>query len=315
MEEKGRGRVYLDFVLEIDKLARAHGKQTHIASDMLNQYPELYDEVPDDIVIMDWNYDDDAPFDTTCARIAEAGLPFCVVPGTSAWYSLGGRTDTCLANQRLASRAGRDHGAIGYVNTDWGDKGYWHYYAISEVGWAAGAAWAWNGDGDEDGFTRALDLYVYGAAAGHMGRLAYTLGNIYKVVGTTVRGASALFHLILDADETAVPDGVAAEDLKRTRASIDEVMSSLPHVRLTRDDGDLVVKEFANTGRLMRHACDRGLALLNGTMARGEVRRRLASVMDTILTDYRWLWRARNREGGLSDSARVLEERLAGYRI
>lgn len=280
---------------------------------MLNQYPDLYEEVPDDIVIMDWNYDVDAPFDRTCGRIASAGLPFCVVPGTSAWYSLGGRTETCLANQKLACRAGKDHGAIGFVNTDWGDKGHWHYYSISELGWAAGAAYAWNGDFDDGHLARALDLHVYGDRAGRIGRLAHDLGNVYQEVGTTVRGASTLFHLILAGDDEAVPEGVTADDLLRTRASIDEVMSSLSEARLSREDGDLMVREFSNTARLMQHACDRGLALIEGSMASAVTRRRLRASLDTILTDYRWLWRARNREGGLVDSTAVLEERLEGY--
>ena len=42
-------------------------------------------------------------------------------------------------------------------------------------------------------------------------------------------------------------------------------------------------------------------------------KRRLAGDLRVILGEYRRLWMARNREGGLQDSARRLETRLAEY--
>ena len=64
---------------------------------------------------------------------------------------------------------------------------------------------------------------------------------------------------------------------------------------------------------MLRHACQRGLALRQGVLGRSAVKRRLAEDMRLIIGEHRRLWTARNREGGLQDSARRLEARLAEY--
>ena len=53
--------------------------------------------------------------------------------------------------------------------------------------------------------------------------------------------------------------------------------------------------------------------MLEGTLDSAEKREELATDMRTIMGEHRRLWTARSREGGLHDSARVLEERLKEY--
>ena len=36
---------------------------------------------------------------------------------------------------------GLKHGAVGYLNTDWGDRGHWQVLPVSYLGFAAGAAY------------------------------------------------------------------------------------------------------------------------------------------------------------------------------
>ena len=70
-------------------------------------------------------------------------MPFYVCPGTSTWCSLAGRTDNALGNLLNAAENGIKHGAIGYLNTDWGDRGHWQAPPVSYLGFAAGAAFSW----------------------------------------------------------------------------------------------------------------------------------------------------------------------------
>jgi len=39
---------------------------------------------------------------------------------------------------------GHDHGAVGYLITDWGDNGHWQTLPISYLGFFVGAGLAWN---------------------------------------------------------------------------------------------------------------------------------------------------------------------------
>ena len=69
---------------------------------------------------MIWGYEAGHPFEQQCALIAEANVPFYVCPGTSSWNSLTGRLDNATKNLYEAASAGANHGAMGYLVTDWG---------------------------------------------------------------------------------------------------------------------------------------------------------------------------------------------------
>lgn len=313
-EAKGKGRVYLDFLLEIYRRVKEHGRTMHFWGDIILQHPELVPELPKDVVVLEWGYEATHPFAEHGAQFAASGIPFFVCPGTSSWNTIAGRTDNCLGNLRAAAAAGLEHGAIGYLNTDWGDNGHWQYLPVSFLGYAAGAALSWceraNRGGD---FAAALDLHAFRDQAKVMGRLAYDLGNAYLKAGHQPGNASALFHLLQRPADAELPEGVTAETLRQTQAYLEEVAAPLGQARMQRSDAELILAEYANAVRMLRHACERGLAIREGRLVSSEVRNHLAADLRTILGEHRRLWMARNREGGLQDSARRLEQRLEEY--
>lgn len=295
-ERLGKGRVYLDFILKLHKLVQQHGRTMHFWGDIILHHPELVKEIPDDMVVLEWGYDADHKFDEHGALFAQSGKKFYVCPGTSAWNSIAGRTANCLGNLRNAAANGLRHGAIGFLNTDWGDNGYWQYLPVSYLGYAAGAALAWCVAANRnDNFIAALDTHVFRDAAGVMGRLAHDLGNAYQKAGKLHGNASEIFMLILN-DQPEPLSGLTA-----TRAFVAGVLAPLATAKMHRADAAVIRAEFANAGRLLRYACDRGQAAPAAQLA-GQLRE--------ILSAHRRLWLARNRAGGLPDSCRLLEQRL-----
>lgn len=120
-KEHGAGRVYLEFLKEVYQRVRAHGCTMQFWADIILNHPELIEELPGDgITAMVWGYEAGHPFDDHCARLREAGVPFYVCPGTSSWNSLIGRFPNALQNLAEAARHGCNHGAVGYLITDWG---------------------------------------------------------------------------------------------------------------------------------------------------------------------------------------------------
>ena len=213
-----------------------------------------------------------------------------------------------------AAEHGLKHGAIGYLNTDWGDGGHWQYLPVSYLGIAAGAAYAWSGVATRGlDLVRALDLHVFRDASGTMGRLVYDLGNAYAHVGHLRSNGSLLSDLLQQGPAFTVPAGITSKTLAATRTFIDRTMAALPRARLARPDAVLVNDEFENAARMMRHACDRALLLRDPKAAKPEFIRRLATDMRVILGEHRRLWMARNRVGGLQDSTQALEQRLEEY--
>ena len=193
-ETRGTGRVYLDFLLKISDEVRARGRRMQFWGDIILQHPDLVPELPKDVIALEWGYDANHPFEEHCAKFAAAGLDFYVCPGTSSWNSIAGRTDNALANLVSAAENGKKYGATGYLNTDWGDSGHWQPLPVSYLGFAAGAAYSWSLDANRGLDTaNALSLYAFDDPTGNLGRVAFDLGNVYRVVGIEPSNASALF--------------------------------------------------------------------------------------------------------------------------
>ncbi len=321
-EERGVGRVYLEFLLKIHQLVQRHGRTMQFWGDIILHYPDLIPELPKDVIALEWGYEADHPFARNGQKFAQAGVPYHVCPGTSSWNSIAGRTANALGNLWNAAESGQAHGAIGYLITDWGDNGHWQHLPVSFLGYAYGAAVSWAAQANRDlDLPRAIDLHAFQDVAGVMGRLAYDLGNAYQEAGVLVPNASLLALLLLRPEPLMEGDwpGLTVEGLERTLEYVDRVMAPLSQARMARPDADLIADEFRNAAALLRHACRLGIARLHaesGEIASipVETRRALVSELEGIVAEYQRLWLSRNRPGGLADSVGRMERLLTLYR-
>ena len=300
VEQQGKGRVYLDFVLKIYELVKAHDRTMQFWGDIINQYPDLVPEIPKDTIALEWGYEADHDFDGKSKLFAASGVPFYVCPGTSSWCTIAGRTDNCLENIRNAVENGLKYGAIGVLNTDWGDRGHWQPLPISYLGFAYGAALSWSYEHNVDADIAALlDTFAFHDDSGTMGKLAYDLGNAYQQTSIAIPNGSLLFwafHMTPDKIEERATDDLP-EKLRQTIAYIDDVMAALRQTQMARADGELVQREFDIAARMLKHGANHALFL----MGQGDAAQLKADLND-IETQYRQNWLARNRPGGLEDS-------------
>jgi hypothetical protein len=309
-EQKGKGRVYLEFLLKINELVKRHGRIMHFWGDIILKHPELVSELPEDITVLEWGYEADHPFDEDCGRLASTGIPFYVCPGTSTWRSIAGRSDNCIKNLRSAAKHGLKHGAKGFLNTDWGDFGHWQYQPVSYFGFAAGAGLSWCYEvSKEKDFIAELNLHVFKDSAGIMGRLAYDLGNAYLKVDCPMHNNSALTRILYYPDNP-IPEAITAEKLLVTQEYIQTTLASLNSARMDRKDASLIIAEYQNTGKMLLAACNQSLAHRQGIMNKPNVRNELVQEMRTIMGMHAELWMQRNRVGGLFDSMKRLEKVL-----
>ena len=291
----GKGRVYLDFLLKIHERVRERGRTMLYWGDIIMEHPELVPELPADGIALEWGYEAQHPFDEHGAKLRASGA-VVGLSRTSSWNSFAGRTENCLANLRSAARAGIAHGATGFLNTDWGDNGHWQFLPVSYLGLAAGAAVSWHHEGRETDFTRELDAHVFRDRAGIMGALARDLGNASLHTGVKIHNESALFQVLRYPERTAAPEGLRPAALQETRAWIESVAARLDGARMDLPDAALVRQEYELTVRMMLLACDRAAGMAT-------TREALAD----IVGEFKRLWLARNRVGGLADSVRRLE--------
>ncbi len=315
-ETRGAGRVYLDFLLEIHRRVAERGRTLLFWGDIVLRHPELIAELPRDIVALDWGYEADHPFDEEGGRFERAGLTWYVCPGTSSWNSFAGRTDTALENIRRAAESGLGHGASGLLVTDWGDNGHPQPFPVALPFYAYAAAVAWGLEKNRDlDLSRALDLHVFEDDAGTAGKLALDLGNAYRLAGVTPKNASALALILLKPSRAFDEKPFAAlqrESLRTARDHVAEAAGRLPRARMRRPDADRVVAEYRLVADLLLHACALGEARIEGGRSPIpalplRVRERLASELEPLIEEYRRLWLARSRPGGLADSVGRLE--------
>jgi hexosaminidase len=311
-ERRGKERVYLDFLLRIHDAVKRCGRTMQFWGDIVLHKPELIPELPKDIIALNWGYDVDHPFEKETRALADAGVPFYVCPGTSSWLSITGRTDNALANLRSAATSGLANGAIGYLNTDWGDLGHLQYLPVSDLGFAAGAAYAWCYESNKDlDIASALNAHVFHDTANVMGQLMHDLGNVYQAVKTPMGMSTRLFwSLVGGEDRRKLWEVITKEEFDDAETRLDEIVARLPAARMNRPDASLIADEIRNAAAMLRFACHHGRWRL-GVEARTTPQ--LANWLRDIIAEHRRLWLARNRPGGLPDRCARLEARLADY--
>jgi hexosaminidase len=334
-ELKGRGQVYLEFLLQVYTGIQQRKKMMMYWSDILLEYPELISSLPKDAIALEWGYEADHPFASQCARYQAADIPFYVCPGTSAWSSIAGRSDNALGNLLNAAENGIKYGAVGYLITDWGDNGHWQPLPVSYYGFAAGAAFAWSLETNREiDIIQCLNLHVFHDREGQIGKLAYDLGNIYQAADIEWKNASVLFSILQR------PMGLLRAHPKIRRVNYERVYDSIQRavLPLSSIDLDLSIEpglqpelycvEFELAARLLRHACLRGMLAVHDLYddENGRVGGGVGDIQDSrlslpeltqdlqeIITLYEEIWLLRNRPGGLTDSAGRLKLLLKDY--
>ena len=310
-EKRGKERVYLEFVLKIYEAVKRRGRTMQFWGDIILHKPELIRELPRDIIALNWGYEADHPFEKETAAFRDAGVPFYVCPGTSSWCSISGRTDNAIANLKAAAKSGLARGAIGYLNTDWGDVGHLQYLPISYPGFAAGAAYSWCLASNEDlDLAHALDLHVLHDRAGVMGGLLLDFGNTYKLTPSLGNGTRLFWSLIGGEDRKKLYDPLTRDHIDASQRALEQCLATIDRADMLRPDTQLIKDELRNAGAMLIHACRRGCWRLGAEPLPVPD---LISDIRSIITEHERLWLARNRPGGLPDSARHLKNAIDAY--
>jgi len=196
-EAKGKGRVYLDFIKKLHREVSGRKKTMMFWGDIILKYPKLIRELPKNVIALNWGYEADHPFAKEAAQFAKAKIPFCVCPGTSTWQTLIGKHVNALLNLRAAAKAGKKHGALGYLITDWGDGGHPQPLAVSWPMFAAGAALAWNATAlDEQILANVLNRDVFEDDSGRIAQAGLKLGIAHEKLGVKALNETPLGTVI-----------------------------------------------------------------------------------------------------------------------
>jgi hexosaminidase len=324
-EERGTERVYLDFLKQIYETVKQRGFSMQFWGDIIIKRPELIPELPKDAIAMEWGYEHDHPFAENVAKFAAAGLRFYVCPGTSSWNAIAGRTENALLNIASAVKHGAKHGALGVLNTDWGDNGHLQPLWTSYIGFMAGAAMSWKAEDAQAPLelpvAEWLTAFVFDDAEQRLGKVARDLGNTYRELGCRPHNSSALFYFVAGRPGQPITlPGTEASHFDATLSYLAELDTELTRARPANDESRRSHAEMVWASDLLKVACRIGKARLgigfNEPVSKLEpgTREALAAELAPLIERHRKLWLGRNRPGGLRESAGQLERVLQQLR-
>jgi hexosaminidase len=324
----GKGKVYLDFLKKIHAEASVRDKKMMFWGDIILKYPKLIPQLPKNAVALNWGYEANHPFGAEAAKFAKAKIPFYLCPGTSTWQTLIGKHDNALANLRAAAKAGKKFGAIGFLNTDWGDGGHPQPLAVSWPMLLAGASLAWNAkDFDESELASVLSRDVFEDTTGRIATAAFQLGFVHQKLGVNAANETPLGTVIAapkpEARELFCRNGlkwfatIPSGKIRATLKDIERRRSVLFHAAPKSDAGKLLMRELDLAARMAAQSCKFMLwqqALAAGNKSKAERLARIGiSELKKLEKDFNALWPLRNKATPKHCSA-FLRWRMDDYR-
>ena len=230
-EEQGTQTLYVRHVAELCRWLLDQGVTPMFWGDIIWRHPETYRDIPEGTICLNWGYGPDEPEDAI-RELAAIGATQYACPGVSSWNRWLPHYRYAYSNIRHMCAYAHRYGAIGLLNTDWGDYGHIGHPWLSLPGILYGAAFAWNAHAPElDEVNRAISFLAYGDRTGRvMEALTALSGN----------EAFDWFHAVrwieADAQErsrmlTALPD--LTETVPAANQAIDKALTALNEAALT----------------------------------------------------------------------------------
>jgi len=145
VENVGKGRAYLDFLNKLIHIVKKNGKTPMFWGDIILNYPELLDEISEDVICLNWNYSPEATENST-KTLSESGRKFYTCPAVWGWDRFMNDIEGSFNNIKKMVSYGKKFGAEGVLCTDWGDYGHVNAYASSKPGMILSAMLSWNSD-------------------------------------------------------------------------------------------------------------------------------------------------------------------------
>ncbi|MDH5737184.1 MAG: family 20 glycosylhydrolase [Gammaproteobacteria bacterium] len=305
-ERMGKSEVYLAFIAEIQKLVEKRGRHMQFWGDIILTDPGSLKQVSRETVALNWGYEARHPFNKECAALARAKIPFYVVPGTSSWNALTGRTRNLQENLKNAARNGKKYGARGLLMTDWGDHGHHQYQCLSYPGYFLGACHAWHHQSVASmDIARGISQCFYDDPESRGGELTLELGRLPEQLTHQVANATVFNQMLFqsDADLMRLPDRVSDQSLENCLARLEALRALFPTLDAGSQEKNLPVAELDNAAAMAAFGIRRYLYVKNG----GGDLSGLREALSTIIGRHEQLWLARNRPGGLRESVSHLE--------
>ncbi len=156
------GELYVTFTNKLIDYVKSHGKQVMMWGDVLLEHPERVRDIPEDVLLLNWHYGADAEnAEQKVKLLQEQKRTQIVCPATWAWNHFNELLCASIPNITIMTDLARKYGAMGVLNTNWGDYGDPCSFDLSLFGLAYGAARSWNVSTEVEKAANCADFLIY----------------------------------------------------------------------------------------------------------------------------------------------------------
>lgn len=166
----GKDQAYIEFVKKLCTHLLELGCEPMMWGDIIGKYPELVNELPKEMTFLNWGYAADVKEDES-RQFGEAKAVFYNCPGVSSWSKLIPDNKVGYQNIRRMAEYGQKYGAVGLLNTDWGDFHHMSNPEFSIPGMVYGAQFSWSSNTLEyDELNRQISVLEFGKDCTEVGK-------------------------------------------------------------------------------------------------------------------------------------------------
>ena len=316
-EKNGIAQVYLEYMKKLYCLCQKYGRRMNFWSDIVLQYPQTLSQIPKDAAVLNWDYNIDGHHIARTKDIAEAGLSFMVCPGTSSWNTHGSRLHNAIGNVARFAAAGRQYGAEGLLNTDWGDNGHRNLLGVSLHGFAHGAAHAWNGkDVDDKRFADRFYRQLFRQKDDKLSAAMRFLGSTYLTCGAPYQNECGLFFAFTEpiarkaSAERSRIQAIDADGAEKVIAGLSGI--EWPAGKGLADFEETALQEFAVAAQMDLNAAQKTVIAkhirsghpmgLEASRTDQRILQELPERIDGLCSLFTELWLVRNKPSRLEDN-------------
>lgn len=178
----GLAAIHANHYKKIYDICKKHNKEVMMYGDILLDHPEILENIPKDIIIVDWHYFPKFDYPST-KLLNEAGFKYIVSPTVWNFNSSFPENYLAIPNIETITKSGIENNSIGMINSSWGDYGAETFRELNLYGYAWSAQCAWNlKESNVSNFNKNFFFDFYGSTNDEITNLYKELNDVNNQV-------------------------------------------------------------------------------------------------------------------------------------
>ena len=315
-QREGIENVFISYLNEVVSHLKSHGKTTLMWGDFFVSHPQALNHIPKDVIVIDWGYDRNYPFNETLKRLSEHRVPFISAPGTSSWNSITGRTIDMLENVQKSIEYTKKYKGLGTLLTDWGDNGHLQYPHISYPAIVYTALESWSNHTGNQALIRSyLNRYVYKDSTMQLGDLNIDIGRyqryqkVYTHNGTELIQVLVIMHNASNQENPWASFHEMSKHLEYSLQTLHRMKHEYEWMKKTLDNIKKKTLSRVSSSDLLSfyESINHVLLAIEMLIQARQKTYKLPKWMKKIPINHRKIWLNKNREPGLNYSLNILK--------